>query len=71
MGYMAEGYVLGEGEYGGGAPFDWDGGTLYGVPAVYPDPEKEIGLINTRVMDGKGLDMCMTSNLYPRETGHG
>lgn len=38
---MADGYVFGEGEYGGGAPFDWDGGTLYGVPAVYPDTEKE------------------------------
>lgn len=41
MGYMAEGYVFGEGEYGGGAPFDWDGETLYGVPVAYPDPEKK------------------------------
>lgn len=55
MGYMAEGYVLGEGEYGGGAPFDWDGETLYGVPVVYPDPEKEICLINMWVMDDKKI----------------
>lgn len=37
MGYMAVGYGVGVGVYGGGAPLDWVGGTLYGVPAeVYP-----------------------------------
>lgn len=38
MGYIAVGYGVGVGVYGGGAPLDWVGGTLYGVPAgVYPE----------------------------------